>query len=152
MKQQISQFFTWLRNGTCFCFTWFLLLLTLLYLYYGKDAISTLGLLKLLVLSFGGVLLFCLLFTALFIKKWRFVTRLTCFMISITLYECIGFYWLGIFSTKGSLGQWGIFMAIVLCLYFICIAIYHQYSKKKGELYTMALQEYQEKRRLVYEE
>lgn len=152
MKQQISQFFTWLRNGTCFCFTWFLLLLTLLYLYYGKDAISTLGLLKLFVLSFGGVLLFCLLFTSLFIKKWRFVTRLTCFMISITLYECIGFYWLGIFSTKGSLGQWGIFMAIVLCLYFICIAIYHQYSKKKGELYTMALQEYQEKRRLVYEE
>ena len=152
MKQQISQFFTWLRNGTCFCFTWFLLLLTLLYLYYGKDAISTMGLLKLFMLSFGGVLLFCLLFTGLFIKKWRFVTRLTCFMICITLYECVGFYWLGIFSTKGSLGQWGIFMAIVLCLYFICIAIYHQYSKKKGELYTQALQTYQEKRRLTIEE
>ncbi|MBR3824176.1 MAG: hypothetical protein IKJ39_03155 [Lachnospiraceae bacterium] len=152
MKQQISQFFTWLRNGTCFCFTWFLLLLTLLYLYYGKDAISTTVLLKLFILSFGGVLLFCLLFTSLAFKKWLFVTRLTCFMICITLYECVGFYWLGIFSTKGSLKQWGIFMAIVLCLYFICIAIYHQYSKKKGELYTQALQTYQEKRRLTIEE
>ena len=152
MKQQLSQFFTWLRNGTCFCFTWFLLLLVLLYLYYGKDSISTMGLLKLFVLSFGGVLLFCLLFTNLLIRKWLFTTRLTCFMICITLYECIGFYWLGIFSTKGSLGQWGIFMAIVLCLYFICIAIYHQYSKKKGELYTQALQTYQEKRRLTIEE
>ena len=152
MKQQISQFFTWLRNGTCFCFTWFLLLLILLYLYYGNDAISTMGLLKLFVLSFGGVLLFCLLFTNLLIRKWLFTTRLTSFMICITLYECIGFYWLGIFSTKGSLGQWGIFMAIVLCLYFICIAIYSQYSKKKGELYTQALQTYQEKRRHTIEE
>lgn len=152
MKQQISQFFTWLRNGTCFCFTWFLLLLTLLYLYYGKDTISTMGLLKLFMLSFGGVLLFCLLFTSLVFKKWLFVTRLTCFMICITLYECVGFYWLGIFSTKGTLRQWGIFMAIVLCLYFICIAIYHQYSKKKGELYTQALQTYQKKRRLTIEE
>lgn len=152
MKQQLSQFLTWLRNGTCFCFTWFLLLLTLLYLYYGNEAISTMGLLKLFVLSFGGVLLFCLLFTSLFIKKWRFVTRLTCFMICITVYECMGFYWLGLFSARGTLGQWSLFMGIVLVLYFISIAIYAGYSKKKGELYTLALQEYQEKRKLKYEE
>jgi hypothetical protein len=64
----------------------------------------------------------------------------------------MGFYWLGIFSVRGTLGQWVAFMAIVLVLYFISIAIYAAYSKKKGELYTLALQEYQEKRRLKYEE
>lgn len=152
MKQQLSQFFTWLRNGTCFCFTWLLLLITILNLYYRNNSISTSGLVKLFLLSFGGVLIFCLLFTSLIIKKWRFVTRLTCFMICITIYECIGFYWLGIFSVRGSLGQWGIFMGIVLVLYFISIAIYVGYSKRKGELYTLALQEYQERRNLKYEE
>ena len=41
----------------------------------------------------------------------------------------------------------GIFIGIILVLYFCCILIYQQYSKKKGEFYTKSLQAYQEKRK-----
>ena len=151
MKQQVSQFFTWLRNGTCFCFTWLLLLLLICNHLLQKDTLSTAGLWKLFLLSLGGTFLFCLFFTRLFLKKWLFCARLTGFMICISIYECLGLYWLGLFRSTGTLGQWTVFAGIVLCLYFICIIIYQFYSRKTGALYTRALQEHQEKRRLHHE-
>lgn len=151
MKQQLSQFYTWLRNGTCFCFTWFLLLLLIFNGVLQRDTLSTSGLWKLFLLSLGGTFLFCLFFTRLLLKKWLFSTRLTGFMVCVSIYECFGLYWLGIFQTTGTLGQWTVFIGIVLCLYLICIILYQLYSRKMGDIYTRALQEHQERRRMHYE-
>lgn len=142
-KRDIGQFFVWLRNGISFCVTWFLLLLVIRNQILDIDSLSTDGLSKMLLFVTGGVLIFNLIFTKVIIKKWRFVTRLTWFMILISIYECIGFYWLGLFEDKGNVIQWLIFAGIVLASYFISIGIYSQYSKKRGELYTQALQRYQ---------
>lgn len=142
-KRDIGQFFVWLRNGISFCVTWFLLLLLMRNQILDIDSLSTDSLLKMLLFVTGGVLIFSLIFTKVIIKKWRFVTRLTWFMILISIYECIGFYWLGLFEDKGTVIQWLIFAGIVLASYFISIGIYSQYSKKRGELYTQALQNYQ---------
>ena len=129
-KGDIIRFFVWMRNGVAFCTTWFLILVLAYNYICGNPTISTEGLIKM------GFL----------IIKWRFIKRLTLFMMTISLYECLGFYWLGFFSAGGTAIQWLLFVVLILVLYFICIAIYHNYSKKQGEIYTQALRKYQEKR------
>lgn len=147
MKKNIIQFLVWMRNGIAFCTTWFLIIWLVCCHIFECQVISVSSLSKMLLLVIGGVLIFNVFFTHVFIKKWDFTKRLTCFIVLIGLYECVGFYWIGFFRGIGSLIQWGIFVAVVCALYFVCIAIYHGYSKKQGEIYTQALENYQRQRR-----
>ena len=147
-KEDFIKFLVWMRNGTAFCTIWFLILMLVYNSIYNIPTISTNILIKLILLSFGGVFLFNVFFTCLFIKKWSFIKRLTGFMIVISLYECFCFYSLEFFQSHGTIIQWIIFAGIVLALYFCCIVIYQQYSKKQGEIYTKSLQAYQQKRRI----
>ena len=145
-KGDIIRFFVWMRNGVAFCTTWFLILVLAYNCICGIPTISTEGLIKMVFWIIGGVFIFNLFFSGFLIIKWRFIKRLTLFMMTISLYECLGFYWLGFFSAGGTAIQWLLFVVLILVLYFICIAIYHNYSKKQGEIYTQALRKYQEKR------
>ena len=145
-KGDIIRFFVWMRNGVTFCTTWFLILVLAYNYICGNPTISTEGLIKMVFWIIGGVFIFNLFFSGFLIIKWRFIKRLTLFMMTISLYECLGFYWLGFFSAGGTAIQWLLFVVLILVLYFICIAIYHNYSKKQGEIYTQALRKYQEKR------
>lgn len=145
-KKDIIQFFVWLRNGISFCVTWFLILIIIMCKIVGTEMIGVNLLTKLLVFVSGGVLIFCSFFTKIFIKKWLFTARLTGFIISITMYECLCFYWIGLFRGSGNIVQWIIFVSIIFVLYFICIIIYCIYSKKQGEIYTQALHQYQQGR------
>lgn len=147
-KEDFLKFLVWMRNGTAFCTTWFLILMLVYNSFFNIPAISTNILIKLILLSFGGVFLFNLFFTCLFIKKWRFIKRLTGFMIVMSLYECLFFYSLEFFRGSGTIIEWIVFTTIVLVLYFCCIAIYQRYSKKQGEIYTKSLKAYQQKRRM----
>lgn len=151
-KKELKTFFTWLRNGTCFAVTWFLILELIVRWISGIDTISVVNLTKTIVWIVGGVLIFCVAFTRLIIKKFGFTARLTFFMSMITIYEALFFYNIGLFAdTNHSYHQWLLFFTIILCLYFICLAIYSNYRKKKCELYTHALQKYQQERRNVNE-
>lgn len=151
-KENVLLFLVWIRNGTAFCTTWFLILLLIYSYFFNYQTISTKNLSKMLLLIIGGVIIFSLLFTRVFIKKWSFIPRLTCFMISISLYECIGFYWLGLLDGRETIFQLLVFVGILLSLYFACIAVYHRYSKRQGRLYTEALQTYQKQRSVSNEE
>lgn len=145
-KKDIVQFFTWLRNGIAFSVTW-LLILELIYNQFANiQTISTDHLCKLFVLAAGGVFIFCTFFTRILFKKWSFVRRLTCFLFLFSLYECLVFYWSGYFINRATVGQRLIFIGILMILYLICIGIYQQYSKKRGEIYTQALKKYQQQR------
>lgn len=53
-------------------------------------------------------------------------------MTASTIYEILFFYNIGFFRESGQFYQWLFFFTIVLCLYFICLAIYGSYRKKKG--------------------
>ena len=139
-------FFKWMRNGVAFCFTWLVLLLLIRNLFLGIEVISTESLGKIWMSVCGGVLLFTIFFSGLFLKKIEFVIRLTCFMFLIGLYESVCFYWLGIFTEQGSFGQWLLFGGIIVSLYAISMIIYEIYSRKKAVTYTHALHHYQEKR------
>lgn len=145
-KKDIVKFLVWLRNGFAFCTTWFLILMIARGYLLHVETISVNSLAKMLLLVLGGVFVFNVFFTELFIKKWSFTSRLTGFMLSVSIYESMGFYWIGLFAGKGTILQWLVFIGILCGLYFYCIGIYQQYSKKQGELYTQALQKYQEQR------
>ena len=149
-KKDLVQFLVWWRNGSAFCISWFLVLWVLFNSCYGVSAISTEKLMEMIVLSATGVFLFCTFFTRLFLRNWRFLSRLTCFLIAVTIEECIAFYRLGMFVRTGSWQEWLIFVSIILGLYLGCILIYHGYSKRKGEIYTRALEQYQQKRSMEH--
>lgn len=144
--ENLKQFLVWLRNGTAFCTTWFLVLLIVYSHMFNQPLISIDFLTKMLFLIVGAVLLFSICFTRVLIKKLSFTKRLTGFMLSISVYECALFYGFGYFTGKGSLIQWIGFIGIVFGLYLCCMAIYRSYRQKKGEIYTQALQNYQRER------
>lgn len=150
-KKELKTFFTWLRNGTCFAVTWFLILELIVRWIIGADTISIVNLTKTIVWTVGGVLIFCVAFTRLFIRRFGFTARLTFFMLTIMVHEILFFYNIGLFIDSGHVHQWLLFFAIILCLYFFCLVIYGSYRKKKCELYTHALQKYQQERRFVNE-
>ena len=150
-KKELKTFLVWLRNGTCFAVTWFLILDLIVRWISGIDTISVVNLTKTFFWIVGGVLIFCVAFTRLFISKFGFTARLTFFMTVITIYEILFFYNIGFFRDAGHFYQWLLFFTIVLCLYFICLAIYGSFRKKKSELYTLALLKYQHERRSVNE-
>ena len=150
-KKELKTFFTWLRNGTCFAVTWFLILELIVRWISGVETISIVNLTKTIDWTVGGVLIFCVAFTRLFIRRFGFTARLTVFMSAITFYEILFFYKMGLFVNTSHLYQRLLFFGIILCLYFICLVIYGSYRKKKCELYTHALQRYQQERRTINE-
>ena len=145
-KKDWIQFLVWMRNGSAFCISWFLILWLLYNSVYGIKVIQTTQLVKLVAVSVAGVFLFSFFFTGLFLKQWRFLGRLTGFMVTVSMLEGAAFYWLGLFVRTGTWLEWGIFAGIILILYGICILIYQVYSRKAGELYTQALEQYQQNR------
>lgn len=151
-KKDVIQFLTWMRNGIAFCTSWFLILWLLYNRAYGIENVATDGLIKMILFVAGGVFLFCVTFTRVVIKKWKFLSRLTCFMVLISVYECVAFYSMGIWGRSGSAMEWVGFAVVILVLYLVCIGIYKVYSRKQGELYTQALQKYQYKRSVSHGE
>lgn len=147
-KKNFLHFMACMRNGISYTISWFLILLLIYNKLCNHQVVSTDGLIKMVVWTVGAVFIFNLLFTRFLIKKWNFMTRLTIFMVSICLYEGAGFYWLGIFIHQGSAFECLAFLGTVLVLYLICIMIYQKYSKKQGEIYTQALQQYQQERNM----
>lgn len=150
-KNQIIKFFVWMRNGIAFCTTWLLFILVVYCNISNQQQVSINTLTKMLIFIIGSVFLFNIFFTKIFIKKRTFTQRLTLFMVSYSIFECLNFYWFGLFEGKGNLIQWLLFIGIIISLYFFCIVIYQRYSKKQGKIYTQALIKYQQQRRKANE-
>lgn len=150
-KNEIKTFFVWLRNGSCFAVTWFLILELIVRWMYGFDNLSVVNLTKTILWTVGGVILFCVSFTRLLMRKFGFTARLTFFMTTITIYEILFFMNMGFFKDANLSYLWLLFFAIVLGLYLICMVIYANYRKRKSELFTYALQKYQQERKMENE-
>ncbi|MBQ8568519.1 MAG: hypothetical protein IJ446_04805 [Oscillospiraceae bacterium] len=146
-KKELIKFLAWTRNGTAFCTTWLLILIVLTSPLSQSDMLSKAFIGELILWTMGGAIIFSAVFTRLFIRKLTFTPRLTLFMLIFSMYECAFFYSAGIFGTKGSIGEWGIFVLTVLVLYLICIIIYNISSRKQCIEYADALLKYQQKRR-----
>lgn len=145
-KNNLFHFMLCMRNGIAYAVSLFIILILIYNKICNHQAISTDGLIKMVVWIAGAVFIFNLMFTRYIIKKWNFINRLTIFMVSICLYEGAGFYWLRNFIRKDAALKWLAFIGIVFIIYLACIMIYNKHSKKQGEIYTQALQQYQLKR------
>lgn len=146
-KNELVKFGVWTRNGIAFCTTWLLIILIAYCHIFNQQQIAVYLLTKMMFFIIGSVLIFNLLFTKLFIKKWTFTQRLTYFMMLYSVYESLSFYWLGLFYGLGTFIQWLIFISIICTLYLICIAIYQRRSKRYEKIYTQALKNYQQQRK-----
>lgn len=145
-KKELVRFLAWMRNGIAFCTSWFLILWLLYNRLWKIEEIATDDLISMLLFVIGGVFIFSVIFTNVVLKRWRFMSRLNCFMILFSIYECIAFYHVGLWNGSGVLAAWFVFVGIILVSYLACSLIYRLYSRKKGDLYTQALQKYQQKR------
>lgn len=146
-KQELKKFLIWMRNGTSFAVTWFLILLLAGSYGLNISQIAVATLTKMVVLIAGGVILFCICFTKLILVRWSFIKRLSFFILLLSVYQVVGFYWIGFFANSGSVLQWVIYMVIIIVLYFCCLLIYYARNRKKGKAYAQALSEYQKRRR-----
>lgn len=149
-KKELKTFFIWLRNGTCFAVTWFIILELISKWIAGNDTLSVAGLTRTILWTVGGVLIFCVMFTRLLVRKLGFTARLSAFMGVLAIYELAYFYTSGIFTALFSY-QLLLFLSIIILLYVISLGIYFVFRKKKSELYTNALYKYQQERRIANE-
>ena len=97
-----------------------------------------------------SVYILCGFYPAIYKEIW-FYCKTYYLYVSYNVLWNIVFYNIGLFVDTSYLHQWLLFFAIILCLYFICLVIYGSYRKKKCELYTHALQKYQQERRTINE-
>lgn len=146
-KQELKKFLIWMRNGTSFAVTWFLILLLAGSYGLNISQIAVATLTKMVVLTAGGVILFCICFTKLILVRWSFIKRLSFFILLLSVYQVVGFCWIGFFTNSGSVLQWVIYMVIIIVLYFCCLLIYYARYRKEGKAYAQALREYQKRRR-----
>ncbi len=153
-KQEWRKFFLWLRNGFCFVTTWFLFLLWVFLKQSGRVMMLTDCIPAVMLGSAGAVVIFCAVFTKVFIRKFGFAVRFTLFLALTVLYELAygqaAYHWLSgqeipplRFGFAES-GEWLGFAGVVLLMYASSMGIYAVYRKKKGALYTEALRHYQE--------
>ncbi len=153
IRQEWKKFFIWLRNGTCFVTTWLMLLLWLCVEHSGRQFLPADVIPAVILSAAGAVLIFCAVFTKVLIRKFGFAVRFTLFLALVVLFELTFGYkaycriaeqeYVMLFGSAES-GGWLGFAVIVLAMYAVSMGIYAVYRRKKGALYTQALQRYQQ--------
>ena len=138
---EMKRFFSWVRNGTCFAFTWLMILVETDLMIRSQSSLSTGYVAKLLILCLGGSILFGFCFTKAFLQNQGFSQRLLLFFLTYGVYQSLGFWWLGIVFTQ--LSDWLMYIGILLVCWGICQLGDGYYSKRVGALYTEALNRYQ---------
>jgi hypothetical protein len=134
-----------LRNKMVFVFSWLVFIWLIFYSSQGMKEISLSVLWQLFVLSLSGSALFNLFFSGVLFKKLSFAWRLTCFIVSCAIVEGVLIYNFQLFGIT-KLVEWGLFLLIVLVLYFVSLGIFQIYKTKSGKHYTDLLKEYQERK------
>lgn len=151
-KQNVKTLFSFFRNGTCFSFTWLVIIVLLNSFFNGSESIRTLFLLKTLIFCLAASLFFALVFSKVFLRKCKFIIKLTIFTLCFLPTEIGYFYWIGLFNGRGDIIKWSILVGLIIVLYIICLCIDRLVYAKKGDEYTFMLNEYKKQRSLGKDE
>lgn len=138
----IKDFLVWFRNGLAFSYAWLVLCTVIWALASGKEGISASFLIKLFILCIWGVFVFRISFISRRVQKKGFLFSLTLFYLLFIPAEIALLYFMKVFTTKGSIWQWGAFGAIVVLTYVSSVVIDVCIMRKKAVLYTQKLQAY----------
>jgi len=145
-RNRIKEAFILLRNGMAFTFSWLVICIIAASCFSGKESISIVFLIELLVLCFWAVICFIICFMNLLIRKKGFIFRLTLYYAMFIPIEVIGFYSMKMFDGRGSYKEWGIFAGLIIFLYVVCVLVDWMVFRKQGEIYTRSLLAYNERR------
>ena len=140
--EQIKNILIFIRNGLAYSFSWLVICVLVVSLLSGNEAITVSFLLKVLVLCLWGVIAFAISFKSRYIQKRGFIFSLTVAYILFIPVEIAMFYFMGIFSSGGSLTAWIIFGGIVVLAYLISVFVDVFVMRKKSEIYTTRIHEY----------
>lgn len=147
-KYELKRFLVWFRNGTAFISSWLMLIILVYSKLCSHETIKTNTLLWVFLWSACASLMFAFCFTNVLIKNKGFTARLTIYMTAGFVFNHVSLnLFFGIPYKEMFVGKL-ILLLIILLLYFSCIAIYTVYSRKKGRIYTKALHDFQQKRRM----
>ena len=140
--EQIKNILIFIRNGLAYSFSWLVICVLVVSLLSGNETITVSFLLKVLVLCLWGVIAFAISFKSGYIQKRGFIFSLTVAYILFIPVEIAMFYFMGIFSSGGSLTAWIIFGGIVVLAYLISVFVDVFVMRKKSEIYTTRIHEY----------
>ena len=139
---QIKDIFAFIRNWLAYSFSWLVICVLVVSLISGNETITVAFLLKVFVLCLWGVVSFAISFKNRYIRKKGFIFSLTVSYILFIPIEIAMFYFMGIFSTRGSLTTWIIFGGIVVLAYIVSVMVDALVMKKNAEIYTTRIHEY----------
>lgn len=141
-KSSMTEFCIRLRNMTCFLFTWLCILVMVGSCLLRIDYIEVGMLLKLFAFSMLTAFLLVTIFSDVLFRKKSFMFRLTVLFVLFVPLEILFFYWLGLFSQRGSIQKWGFFASIVAVFYIASVIIDRTINAKKGAEYNQKLENY----------
>lgn len=142
----MNKLFLYFRNGTCFSFTWLVIIALVANLISGNDSLSSVFLLKTLLFCALASLLFSFIFSGVLFRKRLFIFKLSVFTVFFLPIEISYFYWIKLFGSTGDEIKWLIFVGVIVVLYLICLFIDRFIFAKKANEYTFMLNEYKQKR------
>lgn len=145
---KLKLFLTDIRNGIAFAFSWLVICSCAASLIMRNATLSISFLMKLLALTFWGVLCFVLCFRTDRVRRKGFIFALTVFYILFIPVEILMFFRMGLFTAGGSIALWAAFAGIVTGMYLISVLIDIFVMRKRGDEYTALLQKYQDSKNM----
>lgn len=151
-KGSVKSLFAYFRNGTCFAFTWIVIIVIVGMSLNGRETVSCSFLLKTLLFCVVTALLFSIIFSGVFFRKKFFIFKLTLFTVLFLPIEIGYFYWIRFFDGRGDVVKWVMFVGIIVILYLISLCMDIFIFARKGADYTFKLNEYKMRRSLGEDE
>ncbi|WP_026528511.1 hypothetical protein [Butyrivibrio sp. VCD2006] len=141
----IKELLIYVRNGIALVFSWLVICTVIASLTVGSGAISAVYLVKLFLLGLWAVVSFVVSFKTGWSQKKGFIFSLTLFYLMFIPVEIAMFYYMGIFSTAGSLSSWLIFVGIVLGAYIVSVIVDFLIMRKRAIIFTEKIREFNSK-------
>ena len=141
--EQVKTILKNIRDMFAFSFAWLTICALVLAQLGGAQSIRVDLLMKLMALCLWGALCFALCFRSEKMQKKGFMFSLSVFYLSFLPVEILLFYLMGLFQHKGSLAVWCGFIAIISALYLISLGLERVFFKRKADLYTEKLCQFQ---------
>ena len=140
--EKVKKLMIIIRNGIAFIYSWLVICVIIVSLIVGQEIISVSFLLKLLALSSWAAICFAVCFRNQILQKKGFIFSLTAFYILFIPIEILMFYLMRIFQKGGTPVLWIYFFIIIITFYIISVLIDFMVMRKRAEVYTKKLREY----------
>ena len=140
--EDIKKLLVYFRNALAFSYAWLVFSYALLGYLLFNSGVTYEFLLKVLVLCIWGSACFVFAFFTKLMKKRGFIFSLTVFFVLFVPVEILMFYWMNIFTGRGTVLLWSVLGGMIGVFYLTSILIDLFVMRKRAKAYTAKLMEY----------